>query len=1851
MSTDNKRKLYDALSKDYDMGTFEQFCTDIQDDNKRRKLYDATSETYDYGDYSKFSSQLGFGENAPAPVEAPAPASTPDSAVQPTAEKKQEAWKPTPMQKAFMMGSIQSSLDRFKAQSDASLERAKNVSDYYRRGGAFSGNKPVKGDMRYNPDKGQVEQTYLTPTGTSTADRFAAEQETRAYNDYVDNMTVSGQLRRAGRELTDLHRKRDERVQALHEKWKQDQEKNTAPLAAVLGAQTYRPSIESDPEYRSLTATIHQAEKRVQTLQHENDRQEGKDVGFWRGFGEVVGDIKTWDFGYSGLMDAMTMLDATSKPSHNRRPKTDAQKEAEQTMLEQTYKAQEAQASYGQNDSFWNRAGVMTGEMLPFMLDFAIMGGAKSGSSLVTRNLDAILLRSLHKAAPKVARNKAVQWTTKALGAMPEDLLYRAPLMTNTVQGMKTSADIIDRKLGDVVIREDGTYDFSNDKTWGSAIWQGEANAIIENYSEMFGTHLEGVLSLKTVGKIADTFGAKRLSGILTKASNSELAGIAGTMQKHLNQLGVSDYFGEVGEEYYGQLWRTMLNLDDAYKQNPDGSRTNLFLDGQFHGDIWGGMALSMGLMGAGKYSLSAAAYGSMKHRVNKTDARAAEIFTPEVWEGWRQRIDGTTNDKIGEIAESIVADLALTDEQRAAAMNYIEASLNLRGFNLASVARQRGGEISEEEAAADESYMDGYAATIPQEMNDIKRMLELQRQRLTSALSEDVIPEFDADPIGALSRTFDPELKRIAADYVNAKQVYDGMIQRVRDDVDSRIEQSNAMIDSRINRETGMIQPATLKIDDRKVYIVNGTVSMYEDGTGVDIQNSSESIIIRDAETGKIEFADPSQFLSIDEGIDAEVEKEEARSQIIDEIALAAADNIDGVLSFSPGDSYSILDLEGNQQSVSVLGQTADENGMPIDGYVDIQFADGSIETVATSDLQQWVDNANAQRVARFDEERSAQRAAEDEAARQADQSGLSNPNRRTDLMPDDYETPYDNRPVRAARYIESENGTGSTLYQDENGNDAVVISAIDDNNYVGYFREYDEQGNPTNRWSAKFQNGSGIRENHRDMMTTAQELLPAGHELTEHTSVSTDGLRNLANQLRHGYELQYDEQGNVITTEVAVNMMARDNALGLDQYTPGSERNIRARLSEDEQAAVGQNLLPFLAALGLNEDNFRWRNNTLYVDHPILKRADTPQQDEQDTVPENAETVPNPSENAVSDGETVAEAVSTDDGFIPIDPEIKPDENGVIDMPSPEASRADAAIAPEEPKPSALSQVPTDQSGEPIYEQAEPDTAWDALVEQTEGDEDIAKSVIEQTISEKEDELKKLSKQKPKAGLSTSQKIQAEKDKKKAMDTIQQSINHWKRMAGTKQRRQAEEDSIRNAEMRKRAEEARIKAEQERAEREEAERIEREALNGVPDWSRDTPQDARARGYRRNGPQKVDRQENVAAVQGKEVEVKFGDNELPKGHAAIIDAATLQPSHIQGSRNPLHFLDEAQPKERDDAASVMSAQKIASNIRPEEITSSVTAYTGAPTVNLRGETIQGNSRSDALRLMYESRPEQAAKYKQYLIDHAADFGLTPEQISSVENPVLVNMLDVADDEAIRLGQFVAQDTDSGAGAASDSGERDDVAQSPATVTDKADVSFTPEEIKAIVGHTFTHSNGDVVKLTGHTIMPEPDGRPAFIGTLNGQKGGRFMHSIVRIFLDKWKHDVVMPTKHESTQTQTPEEKEASTIAEEEAMLNRMEIQDDDSSEGDSKTPTYRRTIIIDGKHKVIQVDSPDKKGEYTGSVYEYDGKKFGDLRDVFNHIDSSTASTLGQKIEEAEADVNTNPTDGQKEAGNYYE
>ena len=199
------------------------------------------------------------------------------------------------------------------------------------------------------------------------------------------------------------------------------------------------------------------------------------------------------------------------------------------------------------------------------------------------------------------------------------------------------------------------------------------------------------------------------------------------------------------------------------------------------------------------------------------------------------------------------------------------------------------------------------------------------------------------------------------------------------------------------------------------------------------------------------------------------------------------------------------------------------------------------------------------------------------------------------------------------------------------------------------------------------------------------------------------------------------------------------------------------------------------------------------------------------------------------------------------------------------------------------------------------------------------------------------------------------------------------------------------------------------------------------VPVFTEDDPKKARGRGWRKTVSEMINRPGPVKALMGKPTSVKFSTKRTQDGVYAVVEADGLQPSHTQGQKNPYHFLDEAQPKDREGKDSVKASRDMAAGINPVEITGGVTAYTGSPSINARGEVIQGNNRSDALKYMYSSEPQAAARYRQYLIDHAADFGLDAEAVARMEHPVLVNLLDVSDEDAIALGQYTQADLESG--------------------------------------------------------------------------------------------------------------------------------------------------------------------------------------------------------------------------------
>ena len=115
------------------------------------------------------------------------------------------------------------------------------------------------------------------------------------------------------------------------------------------------------------------------------------------------------------------------------------------------------------------------------------------------------------------------------------------------------------------------------------------------------------------------------------------------------------------------------------------------------------------------------------------------------------------------------------------------------------------------------------------------------------------------------------------------------------------------------------------------------------------------------------------------------------------------------------------------------------------------------------------------------------------------------------------------------------------------------------------------------------------------------------------------------------------------------------------------------------------------------------------------------------------------------------------------------------------------------EESGESALERIPKDaQTGEPQYTQTDADTAWDAIVEQTEGDKDMARYVAESMMKAKEEALKKLESSEPKTGATVTETIAAAKEHKAAIAAARQELEQWKAIAEVENRRKAEEKVV---------------------------------------------------------------------------------------------------------------------------------------------------------------------------------------------------------------------------------------------------------------------------------------------------------------------------------------------------------------------------------------------------------------------------------------------------------------------------
>lgn len=826
-------------------------------------------------------------------------------------------------------------------------------------------------------ESGQPDVVMLAGTMIHAKDRGMFPEE--AYNQVVGIINnehaedvLAGAMQSADTEIARLEGLIEQRTQHL---LAQDEAEGMS-LAKVMqhaesgsGAPIFNQRLLNDPELSMLWTAKRAAERRKKVIERKQDNH-----GFMRQFigtfWDTATDINTWDFGIQDMRDAVNLASFSGNESLSV-----PMERARQAMLQNTVDAQEAEQRWKLSAA--QRWGVIGGQALPFVAEFIGTGGGFSGVRQgVTKGVTSFLERSLGKAAS----NKAAQWLVRSTGMLTGDIAS-ALLMTNTTGSLKTYSDILDRKTGDLMQLYDGTFVYRNSTTMGDAILKGEVANTLEYYTEMLGNHLDGLIS--GVGK---RLGLSRLSEGMKWLTGRQIQQLTTNV---LRQGGINELPSEILEEEANLILNAMLVGDNNFDTGPLKELANKFgcnfevdpnsedyqrsiFNPETQADIWGGMLFSIGAMRAPSVAIgtvgqgwNAANYYYYKH---KTDLAGTKLNGLVGGDELLDRINNTTNEQIPSLVAGILADDDFTPDMKSLAMDYIGNLVKERGYNVRMFdnAKDLDPEQDQEEGeTVDLSYQDGYNAA-DEEQAGVKERVDVARAWLYNLGFDDsniesLGGEMPEDWLAALS----DEQREAVEEYRNAMAAYEGMLQHVQDDMEGAIAESEAAVDAQTHIETGAVHHAVLKTGG-EVWVVGGNVALTPEGN-IDIENSDGDLIVLDPATGGKRMIHISDLATADEPVMADQLKEEAATTIQETMATDASNRIDGVLSFQPGDEYT-LPFGEEQHTITIIGDAGD-------GVNTVVSVDGGEQQLMP--MQMIQEAADAQREARIAEQAAMEAAA----------------------------------------------------------------------------------------------------------------------------------------------------------------------------------------------------------------------------------------------------------------------------------------------------------------------------------------------------------------------------------------------------------------------------------------------------------------------------------------------------------------------------------------------------------------------------------------------------------------------------------------------------------------------------------------------------------------------------------------------------------------------------------------------------------------------------------------------------------------------------------------------------------
>lgn len=790
-----------------------------------------------------------------------------------------------------------------------------------------SGQSPVPHGVVY--EDGEPRTEWVLPDGSLTTSRMDAEYAEYAARQARDEQRLADRMRAMGLDpnkpedvQTEYLLKEKRRIETEMGKRGKELDVESAgfswrdmPRGGGALVHTYNSATANgrlaDPAYKALTAQLHQVNEGLAVLD-ASKRNKAADrwiddssnwaarkakqlaafgIGSWRGLAHAVGKVSTWDMGMTDMANNAMLYQAATDAD---RQGIDNISQEERDLLNLAANTNAIQAKYGKDLGYGYAAGNITGESLPFMMEFILNPASRLGQTAVNQMMRVAVGR-YGKAAVKAAAKKylAAKIGTRVAG----DIAGAAVMAGTTGQG-RVTADMLNRMTGDVQFREDGNgrivYDGREgaEDSMATALLKAFGAQTIENHSEMLGAYFAPILgkAAKLGRKGMEKIGLGKVNRLIDDLGATNAARMLDDFKKRTRWDGTVE---EYAEEVAGGIENALL-VGDNTLDTAEGR-------GVFNREENIKTFLGVGLMGGFFAGAKMVSYRGPKRRALDEMSEAGKAIDSalegnyplmEQWGKWRNTfLIGTDEEKESALRE-VMDNEELPWAFRKGVLGFVKAAQKYEGLSRAQESKVENGEQEPAARMYDASYDTGYETTDPEGMEAVRSRMEAERKRLAEILGLDNPSEVDGrigDPLGFVEeqrKLGDEERVQAAVDYANARSAYEGMVQRMRDDTDSRIEESNRAIEARTHVGDRTLQRATLKMkdedgNDRHVYVTNGRLVMLEDGSGIDHELSDKQVTVRDAVTGEQQAMSPDFILRVDEPVDAEEEKERAAQEI----------------------------------------------------------------------------------------------------------------------------------------------------------------------------------------------------------------------------------------------------------------------------------------------------------------------------------------------------------------------------------------------------------------------------------------------------------------------------------------------------------------------------------------------------------------------------------------------------------------------------------------------------------------------------------------------------------------------------------------------------------------------------------------------------------------------------------------------------------------------------------------------------------------------------------------------------------------------------------------------------------